>query len=124
LREPGNFSCEVFFNDTLVVKLVFDTDVEGAQVQMADNAEFNGARTVAYTATNDGNAYKAITEGIGAANYNSLIYIRVVDAEGNVISNTIAYSVAAYCQNMQGTVGAVADAILALYDAANAYKNA
>ena len=26
LREPGNFSCEVFFNDTLVVKLVFDTD--------------------------------------------------------------------------------------------------
>lgn len=26
LREPGSFSCEVFFNDTLVVKLFFDSD--------------------------------------------------------------------------------------------------
>ena len=112
----------LLLEDKIALKLVFNTKVEGAEVQMADNAEFTGATEVAYTATDDKKAYKAITDGIGAANYNSLIYIRVVNAEGTVISNTIAYSVTAYCQNMKGTVGAVADAILALYDAADAYK--
>ncbi len=114
----------LLLEEKIALKLVFDTDtdVEGAKVQMADNAEFDDYEEIDYTATKDGNAYKAIKNGIGPANYNSLIYIRVVDAEGTVISDTIAYSVAAYCQNMKDTVGAVADAILALYDAAAAYK--
>ena len=116
----------LLLEEKIALKLVFDTDVEGAKVQMADNADFTGATEVAYTATKEGGYYKAITEGIGAANYNSLIYFRVVDADGVVISTTIAYSVAAYCNNMLGdaTVAPVANAILALYDAANAYKNA
>ncbi|MBQ8350810.1 MAG: hypothetical protein IJY20_02040 [Clostridia bacterium] len=114
----------LLLEEKIALKLVFDTDVEGAKVQMADNADFTGATEVAYTATKEGGYYKAITEGIGAANYNSLIYFRVVDADGVVISNTIAYSVAAYCNNMQdnAAVAPVANAILALYDAAAAYK--
>lgn len=32
VREPGNFSCEVFFDDTLIVKLFFDADTDRADI--------------------------------------------------------------------------------------------
>ncbi len=113
----------LLLNDRINFKLLVSSSVEGAQLEIADNAGFAGATRIDFAATEDGANLKAIVAGIAPASWNTSFYFRVVDADGNAISHTLRYSVAAYCQNKaeDAEVGPVASAILALYDAAAAY---
>ena len=116
-------SMTLLLNDTINLKTVVLSEVEGARIEIATSASFAESVTLDLVTTEGGGSLKAIMDGISPAYWNTSFYFRVVDANGNVISNTFRYSVAAYCQNMQenAKVAPVADAILALYDAVAAY---
>lgn len=114
----------LLLNDRINIKLLVSTSVEGARLQIANNDGFTNASTIDFAAENE-TTLKAIMDGLSPAIWNTSFYFRVVDADGNAISHTLRYSVAAYCQNMinkqDAQVAPVADAILALYDAVAAY---
>lgn len=116
----------LLLNDRINIKLLVSSSVEGARLQIADNTDFTGTgvSTINFVAENE-TTLKAIMDGLSPAIWNTSFYFRVVDADGNAISHTLRYSVAAYCQNMLNKqdekVTPVADAILALYDAVAAY---
>ncbi len=115
----------LLLNDRINIKLLVSSGVEGARLQIASNESFTDASTIDFV-TEDETTLKAIMDGLAPAIWNTSFYFRVVDADGNAISHTLRYSVAAYCQNMinkqDEKVTPVADAILALYDAVAAYK--
>ncbi len=116
----------LLLNDRINIKLLVSSSVEGARLQIADNADFTGTgvSTIDFVAENE-TTLKAIMDGLSPAIWNTSFYFRVVDADGTAISHTLRYSVAAYCQNMinkqDEKVTPVANAILALYDAVAAY---
>ena len=109
----------LLLEDMINLKLIVETEVEGAVVQIGGDASFESYTEIELERREDGVTYKAISFGFLPGDYDLLCYYRVVDANGKPISRTVAYSIAAYCQNMQADekVGPVANAILALIDA-------
>ena len=115
-------SVTLLLEDNIALKLVVDSKQEGLKMQIATDAEFTNSTVEEMELTADETGYKLIGE-IETMGWNTLLYFRVVDAEGNAVSRTIAYSVTAYCGNMAENteVNGVTQAILALYDAVAAY---
>jgi hypothetical protein len=107
------------------LKFVVDSKEEGLQMEVALDADFTESMTLDMEQTKDKTGYKLIGE-TDVLSWNNTCYFRVVDAEGNPVSRTIAYSVTAYCAKMveNGEVNIVTNAILALYEASVAYYNA
>ncbi len=99
------------------VKYFINTNVSGLSLQVADNADFTDADTVALEQRNDGN-YKAFVE-VALADLGDDMYVRVVDGDGNVVSNTVQYSVVAYATRMESNLY-MADLVKAIYALANA----
>lgn len=116
----------LLLNDMIDMKVIVEKTGDGfgetAKLQIASDANFaTNVKTVDLVLRDDGETYKAIIESIPAGKWNDLIYIRVMEGD-TAISRTIAYAVTSYCGNMQTNtaVKPVADAILAIYDAAAA----
>lgn len=86
----------------------------GYMLQYATDADFTDAASVRLTACTDG--YSAY---VTPADVNGTLYLRVVNAEGEAVSQTLTYSVASYCVRMQNseTMQALAKAILAYAEA-------
>ncbi|MBQ8351347.1 MAG: hypothetical protein IJY20_04810 [Clostridia bacterium] len=115
-------SVTLLLEDYISLKLVVDSKEEGLKMEASFDAEFTESELGEMEKTADETGYK-ITAEIPVLSWNDTIYFRVVDADGNAVSRTIAYSVTAYCANMaeNETVNGVTNAILALYEAAVAY---
>ncbi len=113
--------------DTIAMKLYFlipaETAALGWRIEQASDPSFSDAITLAAAYTAHANVYSSKTAGIAPINWNKTYYYRITDAAGNALSETLAYSVAAYCQSKTADEGVspVANAILAFYDAATAY---
>jgi plastocyanin len=107
------------------LKFVVDSKEEGLQMEVGLDADFTESMTLDMEQTKDKTGYKLIGE-TDVLSWNNTCYFRVVDAEGNPVSRTIAYSVTAYCAKMVDNeeVNIVTNAILALYEASVAYYNA
>ncbi len=104
------------------MKIIVEGDTAYA-VQVSNDPEFSSPANLQPTLREDGETYKAIIYTT-ASSWNRPSYIRVVDELGNVVSRTITYSITAYCQNMaeDDAVAPVTNALLALYDAIEAYQ--
>lgn len=91
------------------------------------SGQFSGSPAIySATATDDGKAYKAITDGIPVTKYNKIYVFAVGGRESTgddivEVSYTLYYSVTNYCWAMKddAQVGAVAKAMLAMYECAN-----
>ena len=59
-----------------------------------------GMSLLKFRATEDGTGTKFIMDGISAVNWSTDYYVRVVDADGKTVSDTLCYSVAAYYGRM------------------------
>ena len=92
----------LLLNDLVNIKIVTEGALpEGASLQIATDLAFEACMTVTDgEITEDGTGTKFIMEGISAKNWNTDYYIRVVDVNGKVISDTLSYSVAAYYGRM------------------------
>ena len=117
----------LLLNDLINIKIVVNgTLPEGASLQIATNENFTTPETVEGKATSDGTGTKFVMEGISAQNWNTDYYIRVVDASGKAISDTLCYSVAAYYGRMidraeaTDELKAVIKSLMNLYEAVSA----
>ncbi len=113
----------LLLNDLINIKIVIDgTLPEGARLLVDTDINFDAdAESVIGVPTEDGAGTKFIMEGISAENWNTDYYIRVVDSDGDAISDTLCYSVAAYYGRMIGRedpkLNAVISSLMALYEA-------
>ena len=115
----------LLLNDLINIKIVVDgTLPEGATLQISKSASFDELETlISGKATDDGTGTKFVMNGISAQNWNTDYYIRVVDADKNVISDTLCYSVAAYYGRMidraeaSDKLKAVISSLMSLYEA-------
>ena len=115
----------LLLNDLVNIKIVVDgTLPEGATLQISKSASFDELETlISGKATDDGTGTKFVMNGISAQNWNTDYYIRVVDADKNVISDTLCYSVAAYYGRMidraeaSDKLKAVISSLMSLYEA-------
>ena len=117
----------LLLNDLINIKIVVNgTLPEGASLQIATNENFTTPETVEGKATSDGTGTKFVMEGISAKNWNTDYYVRVVDASGKAISDTLCYSVAAYYGRMidraeaTDELKAVIKSLMNLYEAVSA----
>lgn len=109
-------------NEKVNIKLVTYDLPAGAKIQVASDKAFTTILNEgkdAMTATEDGTGYKYIMDGISIYNWDTMYFFRIVDAEGNVISDTVQYSVFTYCARMNdkdnAKLTALVNAVMNLY---------
>ena len=91
----------LLLNDLVNIKIVTEGALPaGAKLEVATSASFEDAVALNGTATEDGTGTKFIMDGISAVNWSTDYYVRVVDADGKTVSDTLCYSVAAYYGRM------------------------
>lgn len=106
------------------IKLVVRDLPAGATLEIAGDKAFTRvlhAEQLTMTATSDNTGHKYIMDGISITSFDTIYYFRVVDAEGNVISDTIGYSVSTYCTRMASSTDlklrTLVNAMMGLYEA-------
>jgi hypothetical protein len=111
-------------NEKINIKIVTHDLPAGAKLQIASDKDFASilnADNGSLTATEDGTGYKYVMDGISMINWNTLYYFRVVNADGDVISDTIQYSVSTYCARKVDTADdglyTLINAMMVLYEA-------
>lgn len=111
-------------NEKINIKIVTHDLPAGAKLQIASDKDFASilnAGNDSLTATEDGTGYKYVMDGISMMNWNTLYYFRVVNADGDVISDTIQYSVSTYCARKVDTADdglyTLINAMMVLYEA-------
>ena len=115
----------LLLNDRINIKIVIKGELPaGAELQISKSASFDELETlISGSPTEDEKGTKFIMDGISAQNWNTDYYIRVVDADKNVISDTLCYSVAAYYGRMidraeaSDKLKAVISSLMSLYEA-------
>ena len=118
----------LLLNDLINIKIVVNgTLPEGASLQISKDADFAELETeIVGKATEDGTGTKFVMDGISAQNWNTDYYVRVVDASGKAISDTLCYSVSAYYGRMidraeaSDELKAVIKSLMNLYEAVSA----
>ena len=94
----------LLLEDDIAMKIIVDADA-AAKVQIAQDENFEIVwGEYELTQREDGETYKVIFPDLTPICWNTLFYIRVVDENGETISRTVAYSVAAYCENMHSAI--------------------
>ncbi len=111
-------------NEKIGIKLVVRDLPEGAKLQIGSDKHFKNILNAAagtMTATSDNTGHKYIMDGISIANFDTIYYFRVVNAEGKSISDTVQYSVSTYCTRMANSANlkltALVNAMMGVYEA-------
>ena len=120
-------AASLIVNEKIGIKLVVRELPEGAKLQIASDKAFTtilNADADTMTATSDNTGHKYIMDGISIANFDTMYYFRVVDADGAVISDTVQYSVSTYCARMANStnlkLSSLVHAMMGLYEAGTA----
>ncbi len=98
-------SANLYFDNTVGIGVKFDmgeTALEGAEIRAFVNGRKYGYESGAFTGV-EGTVYSVTFMNVSPVNFDEVITIGVYDAEGNLISNEVTYSVNSYAKNVVST---------------------
>ena len=118
------YGIKLMLNDTADIAVYFNSELDLANGYTAICKNGDATYSVKFVKVeNSETLYKAIFEGFMPTAWDADLEFSVTDGE-KTVSETLTYSVTDYCFRMQGSaIDAVVDAMLALYEAADAYTD-